>query len=232
MSKVYDSLRAGLTTFFNWLPNLIGAIIILVVGYIIARVVAAVVRRVLTAIGVNKLLERGTVAEYKQRHWPSLNVATLISKIVFWFIFLMAILLGLQALRVEALTQFMTSIIAYLPNVVVAIAIILVAVLIASGVRAFVTRITKGTFFGRALATAAPAIVIAIGVFMALTQLRIATQIVVATYVIVLGTAGLGFALAFGLGGKHSAQRMLDESYDKSRAEAAGEQRAEKPDRP
>ena len=153
----------------------------------------------------------------------------LISRIVFWFIFLMALLLGLQALRVAALTAFMTTIIGYLPNVIVAIIIILLAVVIAGGVRAFVTRITKATFFGRALASAAPGIVIAIGVFMALNELKIATQIVVATYIIVLSAAGLGFALAFGLGGKNAAQRMLDESYEKSKAEAAGQPPADKP---
>jgi hypothetical protein len=77
-----------------------------------------------------------------------------------------------------------------------------------------------GTMLGKLVQTAVPALVITIALFMALVQLRIAIQIVVATYVLVLGAIALGFALAFGLGGREVAREMLTSAY------AAGRERA------
>jgi hypothetical protein len=220
MSAFFDTLRAGLTTFFDWVPNLIGAAVILLLGWLIAKLIAGVVRRVLQAVGLNRLVERGAGLNFKQRYWPSLNIPRLLAAVVFWFIFLIALLLALDALQIATLTAMITAIVAYIPNVIVAILIMIAAFFIAGVIRAIIMRLAGGTFFGKALATAAPGIVIAIGGFMALTQLRIATPIVISTYIIVLAAAGLAFALAFGLGGRGVAQRVLEESYEKGRRDA------------
>ncbi len=214
MSEFLDSLRAGLTAFFEWVPNLIGAIVILVVGYFIAKGVALLVRKALEKVGVNKIVEKGKGAEWRQRVWPGLSPAGIVSKIVFWFIFLIALLLGLSALRVEALTDLLTKIVAYLPNVIVALLILLLAFFIASGVAALIRRIMGGTLFGRVLAAVAPTVVIALAFFMALTQLQIATPIVVGTYLAAIGSVGLGFALAFGLGGRQTAEKIIENAYE------------------
>jgi len=213
VSEFYDSLRAGLTTFFEWVPNLIGAIIIIVVGYFIAKVIGLLIRKALEKIGANRLVEKGKGAEWRQRMWPGLSPAGIVSKIVFWFIFLIALLLGLSALRVEALTDLLSKIIAYLPNVVVALLILILAFFIAGGVAAVVRRVMGGTMFGKVVAAAAPAVVVALGFFMALTQLKIATPIVVGTYIAVIGSLALGAALAFGLGGRKTAEDIIDKAY-------------------
>jgi len=213
VSEFYDSLRAGLTTFFEWVPNLIGAVIIIVVGYLVAKGVGLLIRKALEKIGANRLVEKGKGAEWRQRMWPGLSPAGIVSKIVFWFIFLIALLLGLSALRVEALTDLLSKIIAYLPNVVVALLILVLAFFIAGGVAAVVRRVMGGTMFGKVVAAAAPAVVVALGFFMALTQLKIATPIVVGTYIAVIGSLALGAALAFGLGGRKTAEDIIDKAY-------------------
>jgi Conserved TM helix len=214
LADVGDSFQRALDEFFTWLPSLLGALVILIIGYILAKVVAGLVRRGLQAAGADRALASGTAGEYKQRFAPSLHPSAVIATIAFWFVFGLAIMLAVSALGIDALTDFVGGIVAYLPNVIAAILILLIAVAIAGAVGGLAQRLMGGTMLGKLVQTAVPALVVTIALFMALVQLKIATQIVVATYVIVLGSIGLGFALAFGLGGRTVADRMLVGAYE------------------
>ncbi|NLV72086.1 MAG: hypothetical protein GXY46_05700 [Actinobacteria bacterium] len=160
---------------------MIGAILIILIGYFIAKGIALLVRKALEKVGADRIVEKGKGAEWRQKVWPGLSPSGLISKIVFWFIFLIAPLLGLSTLRVEALTDLLSKIIAYLPNLVVALLILILAFSIASGVAAVVRPVAGESLLGKIAAAIAPAVVVALGFFMALTQLKIATPIVVGT---------------------------------------------------
>ncbi len=200
---------------------MIGAILIILIGYFIAKGIALLVRKALEKVGADRIVEKGKGAEWRQKVWPGLSPSGLISKIVFWFIFLIAPLLGLSTLRVEALTDLLSKIIAYLPNVVVALLILILAFFIASGVAAVVRRVAGESLLGKIAAAIAPAVVVALGFFMALTQLKIATPIVVGTYLAVLGALALGSALAFGLGGRRTAEDIIDKAYKEGKEKTA-----------
>jgi hypothetical protein len=175
--------------------------------------VASLLRRGLRAAGADRALATGRAGEYKQQFAPGLQPSGVIATIGFWFVFGLAIMLAVSALGINALTDFIAGIVAYLPNVIAAILILLIAIALAGAVGALAQRLMGGTMLGKLVQTAVPVLVITIALFMALVQLKIATQIVVATYVIVLGSIGLGFALAFGLGGRNVADRMLTTAY-------------------
>ena len=213
LADVGDSFQRALDEFFTWLPSLLGALVILIIGYIVARVVAGLVRRGLRAAGADRALASGRAGEYKRQFAPGLQPSGLIAKIAFWFVFGLAVMLAVSALGIDALTDFVGGLVAYLPNVIAAILILLVAIAIAGAVGGLAQRLMGGTMLGKLVQTAVPVLVMTIALFMALVQLKIATQIVVATYVIVLGSIGLGFALAFGLGGRNVADRMLTAAY-------------------
>lgn len=200
---------------------MIGAILIILIGYFIAKGIALLVRKALEKVGADRIVEKGKGAEWRQKVWPGLSPSGLISKIVFWFIFLIAPLLGLSTLRVEALTDLLSKIIAYLPNVVVALLILILAFFIASGVAAVVRPVAGESLLGKIAAAIAPAVVVALGFFMALTQLKIATPIVVGTYLAVLGALALGSALAFGLGGRRTAEDIIDKAYKEGKEKTA-----------
>ncbi|MBA2359369.1 MAG: transporter [Actinobacteria bacterium] len=212
-ADIGDSFQRALNELFAFLPNLIGALLILVVGYFIAKAVESLVRRGLRAVGTDRAVATGTAGDYKQRFAPDVQPSQLIAKVAFWFVFGMAILAAVSALGVEALSDFVDSVVGYLPNVIAAILILLVAVAIAGAVGGLAQRLMGGTMLGRMVQTAVPVLVITIALFMALVQLKIATQIVLATYVLVLGAIALGFALAFGLGGRDVARQMLMSAY-------------------
>jgi Conserved TM helix len=213
VADVSDSFQRAMDEFFAFLPNLLGAIIILIIGFIIAKVVGSLVRRGLRAVGTDRALATGTAGEYKQRLAPGLQVSQIVGKIAFWFVFGLALLLAVSALGIEALSDAIAGVVGYLPNVVAAILILLVAIAIAGAVGGIAQRLMGGTMLGKLVQTAVPALVITIALFMALVQLKIAIQIVVATYVLVLGAVALGFALAFGLGGREVAAQMLMGAY-------------------
>jgi hypothetical protein len=142
----------------------------------------------------------------------------LLSRIVFWVIMIAVFSLAAAVLGVAALTAFVGAVWAYLPNVIAAFLIFLVASALAGGIATVVDRALGGTSLGRIAKTVAPVLIMAIAVFMILEQLKIATQIVTITYAALMGAIALGSALAFGLGGREVAGEMLRGAYDKGRA--------------
>jgi hypothetical protein len=130
-------------------------------------------------------------------------------------VFLGAVSLAVSALKIPALTTFVSAIYGYLPNVIAAVIIFVVAGAIAGAVAALVARTMGDTPTGKLVASIAPLLIMAIAVFMILNQLQIAPEIVTITYGVLLGSLGLGMALAFGLGGRDTAARLVSGAYDK-----------------
>jgi hypothetical protein len=213
LGDIGDSFQGAMDEFFAFLPNLLGAIVILVIGWFIARVVGRLVRSGLRSVGTDRALATGTAGEYRERLAPGFQPSHLIGRIAFWFVLGLAVMLAVSALGIEALSQAVEGVVSYLPNVIAAILILLVAIALAGAVGGLAQRLMGGTMLGKLVQTAVPVLIITIALFMALVQLKIAVQIVVATYVLVLGAIALGFALAFGLGGRSVAQRMLEGAY-------------------
>ena len=121
---------------------------------------------------------------------------------------------AIGALKIPALTTFMNQVLAYLPNVIAAIIIFVVAAAIAGAAAAGIARVMGDTPTGKIAATVLPAIVMVIALFMILEQLNIAPQIVEIAFAATMFALALGLALAFGLGGRPIAERMLSDAYD------------------
>jgi hypothetical protein len=139
----------------------------------------------------------------------------LISKIVYWVIFFFGVSLAVSVLGISVLADFVRSIYGYLPNVLAAFLIFLVASAVSAAVVALVTNTMGGTPTGKIVGAAVPVLVMGIAVFMILNQLKIAPAIVTITYAALLGSVSLGMALAFGLGGRDVAARTLEDLYAK-----------------
>jgi len=214
---VGNSLQRGLDNLIGFLPNLIGFLIILAIGYIIARVVKGVVTRLLEKIGADRAMHTGSTGEYVNRVAPGFKPSSVVGWIVFWFLFLGALAIAVSQLGIAALNNFVTAIGAYLPNVLAAVVIFVVAVAVSGLVGGFVARTMGDTPTGKVVGSVVPVLIMAIGTFMVLDQLKIASQIVTITYAALLGGIFLAMALAFGLGGRDVAGRMLEEAYDRGR---------------
>ena len=211
VASIGDSVNRGFTVFFSWVPALLGAIAVLIIGYVVARVVASLVHRVCERAGLDRTLHGGPGGNVVRKVTSS--PSRLLGTIAFWAIFLSAISLAASVLHIKALTAFVGAVWGYLPNVIAALAIFIVAGLIATAVATLASRVMGDTGIGRVVATGVPILVMTIATFMILDQLKIAHNIVLITYAALLGAIALGCALAFGLGGRDVAARMLEGAY-------------------
>ena len=225
-ADIGDSFQGFLDAVFEWLPRLIGALIILLIAYLIAKAVKNLILRLLPRTGIDRAVHSGSAGQYVARYAEGLQPSAIIAGIAFWFIFLMGVLLAASALGIEALSDTIAAIVAYLPNIIAAIIILAVALAIAGVVGGAIAKLMGDTALGKIAATAVPTLVLVIAVFMALVQLKIAVEIVTGTFYIVLGAIALGAALAFGLGGRDAAKALLDGAYEKGR-EVAPQVKAE-----
>ncbi len=213
--QIVKSLQKGLDGFFSFVPNLLGFLVILIVGYFIAKIVKAVVRKALEKVGIDRALHDSTAGQYVERVSPDASPANLIGAVVFWLIFLFVLSAAIGALKIPAVTAFMNQVLTYLPNVIAAVIIFVVAAAVAGAVGGLVAKVMGDTPTGKVVGTAVPALVMTIAVFMILNQLHIAESIVTITFAALIGSVALGAALAFGLGGRDVASRMLEDAYRK-----------------
>lgn len=197
------------------LPTIIGAILILVVSYLIAKGISTAVHKLLEVSKLNSYMHSGKSGNIIQKAVPDPN--ELLTKTVYWIIFLFGLSVAVSFLGIPALVDLVHGIYSYLPNVLAALLIFLVAGALSTAVAKLVNNTMGDTPTGKVVGAAAPVLVMVIAVFMILNQLRIAPAIVTITYAALLGGTALGMALAFGLGGRESASKLLNELYTKGR---------------
>jgi hypothetical protein len=208
------SIQNFFSNIFGYLPNIIGFLVILVIGYIVARLVKAVVNRGLEHFKVDERLQATSAGGFVERISPGGRPSHIVGGVAFWLIFLYAVVAALGALKIPAVTAFLNQVLGYLPNVVVAVLIFVIAAVISGAVVAAVQRTMGDTPTGKLAETVVPGLVMAIAIFMILTQLKIASTIVTITYTALIGMLALAGALAFGLGGREVASRMWQSAYD------------------
>jgi hypothetical protein len=214
-----SSIQQGLDAFFAFIPRLVGFLIILFVGYVIARVVKGVVQKLLGKVGVDRALHSGSTGAYVNRVAPDVKPSSLVGSLAFWFLFLGAVAIAVSQLGIAALDNFVAAIGAYIPNLVAAVLIFVLAGVIAAAIGGLVARTMGDTPTGKVVGSVVPVLVMAIATFMILNQLQIAPEIVTITYAALIGGVFLAMALAFGLGGREVAARMLNDAYDKGQQE-------------
>jgi|SRR5688572_24082265 len=210
-----DSFQNATDTFFDFLPRLLGFLLILLIGYIVARVVATVVGKLLEKVGVDRKLRESSASRHVDAVLPGASASAGIARVVFWLIFVFFIVAAIGALGIPAATGFMNQVLAYLPNVIVAILIFVVAALLSGAVAAAVVRFMGDTPTGKVVSSVVPALIMVIAFFMILEQLQIAPEIVRIAFTAVMFALALGLALAFGLGGREIAADLLRQARDK-----------------
>src|ERR671939_1947374 len=213
---LFQPLQNALSTFLSYLPQLVGAIVILIIGYIVAKVLQAVVGRVLQSIGFDGWMEKGGIKQFFDRAQTNYTPATVIGRLVFWFVFIIAITMAADALGIPQVSAALGQLIAYIPNIIAAILILILAALLAN----FLAGIVRGATGSGLLASIARYAIIVYAVFAALTQLGIAVELTAPTFLIILGAAALAAAIAFGFGAQGVARDIVEKAYDERRDEA------------
>lgn len=218
--NVLQSLQTAFTTFMNFLPQLVGALVVLLVGYLIAKILDKVITKLLGKAKLDSRLTRNSGGRFVERVSPGGSPAALVGAVVFWVIMVFVISSAIGTLGIPALTAFMALALSYLPNVLAALLIFIVGAAVSGAVAGLALRTMGDTPTGRVVRAVGPALVMAIAIFMILTQLGIAPVIVTATYIALVGGISLASALAFGLGGRDAAADMVNSGYRKAQEQS------------
>jgi small-conductance mechanosensitive channel len=207
-----ESLQNAVGQFFAYVPQLIGAIIVLIIGYIVARVLQAVVARVLKSIGFDRWMEHGGIKQFFDRAQTRETPATVLGKLVFWLVFIIAITMAADALGIRQVSEVLSQLIAYIPSIIAAILILVLAALLAN----FLAGIVRGATGSELLANIARYAIIVYAAFAAITELGIAVQLTAPTFLIILGAVALAAAIAFGFGAQGVAKDIVEKAYERT----------------
>ena len=213
--QVKDTLTNLLNTVLQVLPTILVFLLILLVGYIVARILRSITTRILGRVGLDRTLHNNEYGRYAERFSPGSSPSRLIGTIVFFFVLLGALSVAISYTGNPGLTSLLEGVYSYLPNIVGAILIFVVAAAVSAALGGLVERTMGDTSTGTIVKTVAPAMIMVIAAFMILDQLQIAPEIVpIAFQALLYGLAG-ALALAFGLGGRDVASKMVNDAYQK-----------------
>lgn len=207
-----NSFNGMLAAVIGFIPNFVFAVIVFIIGWVIAWFVGNLIAQAVRAIRVDQALRTAGVDDVVSRAGYRLDSGAFLGGLVKWFIILVFLTFALQVLGLSQVTFFLQAIVVqYIPNVIIAVLILLVTAVIAEvsqGVVAGSARAAGITAAGFAGAAARWSIWI-FGILAALSQLQIAQGILQTLFTGVVVALSLAFGLAFGLGGQEAAQSFL-----------------------
>jgi hypothetical protein len=211
-TALITSFATALALVFAFIPKLIGFLLILLIGWFVAKALARIVTGLLRKVGFDNFSNRIGLNRFDQRMGVHLDAAGILGQIVFWFIFLIFLVPALESLGITSVTVILNQFIAYIPDVFVAILILFLGALLATVVADIVRGLTATAGIGNPNLFAAIArwAILLFAIFMALSQLRIAPAIVELLFSAIVFGSALAFGLAFGLGGRDAAQRLIE----------------------
>jgi hypothetical protein len=218
MDQFQDGLGDAWASVATFLPKFIAFLLILVVGYFIAKAIEKVVDRVLERVGFDRAVERGGVGRALAQ--SQYDASSLLAKVVFYVIFLFVLQLAFGMFGPNPVSELITGVVAYLPNVFAAILIIVVGAAIAAGVKEIVEASIGGLSYGRGLAIAASTAILVVTVFAALDQLNIAESIVTGLFYALLAIVVGSAVVAIGGGGIKTMQRYWERTADRADRES------------
>lgn len=209
---VVSSLQNLWLGFAQFVPNLIGALIIFVVGLVVAAGLGTLVEKIFDSVKLDSFLARLGLVPHFERAGLHLRGAHFLGRLVYWFIVVAFLLAASDILGLFALSNFLRDILAYIPNIIAAVLIMLVAVVLGAFLRRVVAASVLSAKLHAAhfLGTLTWWAVVVFGLLAALVQLNIATSIInslITGFIAMLALAG---GLAFGLGGRDYATHLIE----------------------
>lgn len=222
MNELWQRLSMGGDQILEVLPSILFAAAILMAGYLVARLVERWTDSLLKRLNFNKMAEAGGLSEAMERSGTRLDPIHAVGKMLFWLMMLVVILLASRALGLMSINTMFGTMLSYIPTLIAAIVIVILGMIVGEFVRALVLASAGGVEGVPTLAKVAKAAVVAIAIFMALTQLGVASELVTAAFTLILGAVALATGLAFGLGNQKLAGEVTRRWYEEGQARRRG----------
>lgn len=221
MQQQFDVIVASFTTFWTQLagfvPQLIAALVLLFVGWLLANLIHTGVLKLLDVLKFDALAEKTGIEAFLKQGQLELSLSRILAKLAYWIVIFVVIVVVANSLGLHMVADLFNKVVLYIPNVIVAILVLVFGVLVAR----FINRMmfaylnNMGVQGSLTLSTLSEYGVIIFVVFVALEQLDIGTDLLTAAFQIGFGAIGLAFALAFGLGGREWAAGIIKKLTEK-----------------
>lgn len=209
LTQSFQNLWVGVIGF---VPNLIVAILIVIIGWAIGALLGRVVSQLIKSLRLDEGLRKAGLEEFLGRGGINLNSGAFLGGLVKWFIMLVFLIGALDVLRLTQVTEFLRNILEYIPQVIVAVLILLAAGIIGDALKKIVissaktAEVRSSGFLGSVTKWA----IYVFAILVALSQLGIAPMLINTLFTGFVVALSLAFGLAFGLGGQDLATRVLE----------------------
>lgn len=206
------------TQFMLYLPRILGALLIFLIGVLIAKIVKNLLIKLLEALRLSKMIKNTPIEHFFENADMGQKIEVIIGTIAYWLVMLVVLQASVSILGLESVSNLLGKILAYLPNVISAIIILFFGVLVAGVVESIVKGSIK-TLDGRSsrmLGKIASYLVMTIAVMAAISELGIASEFILILFIGFVAMLSLGFGLALGLGGQDMVRKMLNTWYNKT----------------
>ena len=234
------SIAQALSLFLAAIPRIVGFLIILAIGWFLATLIAKGVAALLRSIRFNDMAERSGFAGFVANTGVETDSSGFVADIAKWFIRLMTLVVGFDALGLPAVSDVFRLVLLWLPNLAVAVAVLILGGLAANWLAGLVRATTAKGELGNPdlLASIVRVAVWAFAIVVALNQVGIARELVNILFMATVGAVALALGLAFGIGGRDTAAEVVRNWYERSRglapkagetAERARDARTERP---
>ncbi|MGD0335905.1 MAG: hypothetical protein ABSB18_02210 [Candidatus Omnitrophota bacterium] len=192
-------------------------LIILLIGWLISKLIRTAVTKGLRAIKIDELSDRIELDSILEKGGITYSLSELLGVISYWIGLLVTFMVAINAVGLTVAADLLNKIVLYIPNIVAAVFILVLGMFVAALLRNIVQTAANnaGLSHVKLLSKAVEVIVTVFVVLVALEQLKIGIRITELTIAVILGSIGLGLALAFGLGCKDIAGRAVNDFVDK-----------------
>lgn len=227
---ILNALSNAVNLVLTFIPRLVGFLVILLVGWLIAMLVSKALTLLLRKVGFDRMSERIGLIRFEQRMGVRMDSAGILGKIVYWFILLIFLVPAADALGLPAVSNILNQLVAYIPNVFVAILVLFLGALAGIVVADLVRGATASARMGNPtlFATIARFAIIGFAALIALEQLQIAPALINELFGGLIAAAAIAMGLAFGLGGQETARKWLNRG-ESTVSTAASQRKAQQP---
>jgi len=199
--------------FMNFIPGLLGAIIIFIIGWVVGSIIGKAISQLLTAVKLDKLFESAGADKFMDRTGLKLTVSGFIGGIIKWFIIVVFLMASLQIIGLTQVNDFLgAAVLDYLPRVVIAAIVLIIATIIADAMKKIVQASAKAVNASSAnlLGSITSYAIWIFAIIIALSEIGIATYFMQVLFMGLIVMVAIAGGLAFGLGGKEAAASLIE----------------------
>jgi small-conductance mechanosensitive channel len=221
MQQQLDVFVTSLTSFWTQLagfvPQLLAAMVLLFVGWLFANLVRTGVMKLLDVLHFDSLAEKTGIEAFLKQGNLDVSLSRMLAKLAYWVVIFVVIVTVSNSLGLQMVAGLFNEVVFYIPNIIVAILVLVFGVLVARFINRMVFAYLNnlGVQGALTISTLSEYATIVFVVFVALEQLQIGTNLLTAAFQIGFGAIGLAFALAFGLGGREWAAGVIKKMTEK-----------------